>query len=113
MGKKTRDMKPIKLAHPDRSGPSEKTLLDFAEKAGILDQAQQKNTATAEVQEPQIGRLGESILWSASLAMLHFTLDVFAMNQYASELEWDRLALRAAQAFPGTSPPPPSIPNCC
>lgn len=87
----------IKLKQPDRSTPTNNTLLDLARQSGILDVAQ-KQEATDE--EPLVGRVGDSILWSLSLTMLHFTLDVLVANQYAMEMEWTSLLIRTAQAFP-------------
>ena len=101
MARKAKDPGPIKLKQPDRSGPSDETLLGFAEQAGILDAPQHKKAA--EDEDPLIGRLGESLLWSSSLTMLHFTLDVLVMNQYAVELDWIKLLQRTIQALPGIS----------
>lgn len=92
----------IKLKQPDRSipDPSRQTLLDLAEQRGLLKQQDQEED-DEEDGEPPVGRLGESILWSLSLTMLHFTLDVLVSNQYAMEIVWRDLVIRAAQAFPG------------
>jgi hypothetical protein len=102
MARKAKDPTPFKLKQPDRSGPSDETLLGFAKDAGILNVPQQKRKP--EDDEPLIGRLGESLLWSVSLTMLHFTLDVLVMNQYAVELDWSKLLQKTIQAFPGKSP---------
>jgi hypothetical protein len=106
MARPAKDPAAIKLKQPDRSGPSDETLLGFAEKAGILDVPQQKGKAADE--EPLIGRLGESLLWSVSLTMLHFTLDVLVMNQYAVQLDWNKLFQKTIQALPGSQPLHPS-----
>ena len=100
MGRK-KDAK-IKLAHPDRSGPdpSQETLLEIAEKRGLLRAHQGAEEGLDESGEPLVGRLGESILWSVSLTMLHFTLDVLVANQYAVAIKWPALFTRTAQAFP-------------
>jgi hypothetical protein len=100
MGRK-KDAK-IKLAHPDRSGPdpSRETLLDIAEKRGLLKAQQAAEEGLDDSGEPLVGRLGESILWSISLTMLHFTLDVLVANQYAVAIKWPVLIARTAQAFP-------------
>jgi hypothetical protein len=98
MGKKDRNAK-FKLKQPDRSGPSDETLLGFAEKAGIL-QSNGGGDAGGD-DEVLIGRVGEAMLWCVSLTMLHFTLDVLVANQYAVDIEWPKLLGRMAQAFPG------------
>ena len=102
--KKEKDAK-IKLAHPDRSGPdpSQETLLEIAEKRGLLKAQQAAEEGLDESGEPLVGRLGESILWSISLTMLHFTLDVLVANQYAVAIKWPALFARTAQAFPSES----------
>ncbi|KAH8780553.1 hypothetical protein BGZ57DRAFT_24392 [Hyaloscypha finlandica] len=100
MGKR-KDAK-IKLAQPDRSGPdpSQETLLEIAEKRGLLKAQQAAEEGLDESGEPLVGRLGESLLWSTSLTMLHFTLDVLVANQYAVAIKWPALVARTAQAFP-------------
>lgn len=106
----------IKLKQPDRSAsdPSRQTLLDLAEQRGLLKL--QGQDGESEDDEPPVGRLGESILWSLSLTMLHFTLDVLVSNQYAIEIVWRDLVVRAAQAFPGKplsyQPSLPTPTNC-
>jgi hypothetical protein len=94
----------LKLKQPDRSGPdpSQQTLLDIAAERGLLN-AQKAAEAKLNAEEPLIGRLGESMFWSISLTMLHFTLDVLAAHQYAVDIVWSDLVLRTFQAFPGTS----------
>ena len=99
----------IKLAHPDRSDPSEATLLDIAEKHGLLKIPPAEGSAE-ESEDEVVGRLGEAVLWSVSLTMLHFTLDVLVTHQYAIALSWPILFGRALRAFPGTSHPPHSLP---
>jgi hypothetical protein len=91
----------IKLAHPNRSGPdpTQQTLLDLAEQRGLL-KGQADDEEGMDDEEPLVGRLGESILWSMSLTMLHFTLDVLVANQYAMQIIWPDLISRTAQAFP-------------
>jgi len=97
----------LKLAQPDRSGPdpSRETLFDIAEKRGLLSSnnghhARHENADNEEPVDPPVGRLGEAILWSTSLTMLHFTFDVLVANQYAVEISWPKIITRAAQAFP-------------
>jgi hypothetical protein len=105
--KDVKDIK-IKLKHADRSGPdpSRETLLDLAEKRGLLnipEGEEEDKTGLDENGEPLIGRLGESILWSISLTMLHFTLDILVAHQYAVHIKWFHIITRTMQAFPGTS----------
>jgi len=106
MARKRKEKDPkIKLKQPDRSGPdpSRETLLQLAGEHGLLDipQAVGKDKAEpAEDGEPLIGRLPESVFWSISLTMLHFTMDVLVARQFAVDMEWDSLMNRSAQAFP-------------
>jgi hypothetical protein len=111
MGKR-KDAK-IKLAQPNRSGPdpSQETLLEIAEKRGLLKAQQAAEEGLDESGEPLVGRLGESLLWSISLTMLHFTLDVLVANQYAVAIKWPALVARTAQAFPSTLQSSPSRPT--
>lgn len=96
----------VHLAQPDRSGPdpSQQTLLDIAARRGVLKEAE-------EEEEPLVGRVGESILWSVSLAMLHFTLDVLVSHQYAVDVEWPKITVRGLQALPGEFSSPRGIRN--
>jgi hypothetical protein len=113
----------IPLKQPDRSGPdpSQETLLEMAEQRGLLNipQAVGKGKNKAEPaadEEPLIGRLGESMLWTFSLTMLHFSMDVLVARQYAVEIEWDKLFKRSLQAFPGVFTPmllPKIMLICC
>jgi len=91
----------IKLKQPDRSGPdpSRQTLLDLAEQRGLLS-IPENRVNDEELEEPLVGRLGESILWSISLTMLHFTLDVLVTHQYAVAIKWPDLIRRLGTAFP-------------
>lgn len=133
MAKKRRekDVADIKLKHPDRSGPSEPTLLQLAGERNLFQQAldrekelkRQKARASknngkvnSEVEDdsdedegeagmeglpPRMERIMDTLLWSVSLAMLHFTLDVLVQNQYAVELDWHVVIVRTGRAFPG------------
>ncbi|OBT87150.1 hypothetical protein VE02_02235 [Pseudogymnoascus sp. 03VT05] len=99
----------IPLAHPNKSGPdpSRQTLLNLAAQRGLLD-IETENRKTGKLpagsiplrdEQPLIGRLGEAVLWSSSLAMLHFTLDVLTQHQYAEVLSWPRVITQSLQAF--------------
>ncbi|KAI2609160.1 hypothetical protein GGR54DRAFT_643648 [Hypoxylon sp. NC1633] len=99
----------IKLAHPDRSAPSEETLLQLAQDRDLFNKAEQQEKKKAEEQDqdvdeeellsPTVDRIMEAILWSASLAMLHFTLDVLVQHQYAVSIIWPQIMIRTVQAF--------------
>jgi hypothetical protein len=98
----------ICLKQPDRSGPSlnDETLLDLANKRGLLKQtsniAQTSNDATRiEEADSPIGRFGEAVLWSISIAMLHLTFDVLVEHQYAKKISWWEIITRSVQAFGG------------
>jgi hypothetical protein len=100
----------IPLQQPDHSRPdiSKETLFDIAEKHGLLKESNgssiQANDGFAEeTSDPPIGRLGEAILWSVSLAMLHFTFDVLVQHQYAVEISWKKIFTTSLQAFGGES----------
>jgi hypothetical protein len=97
----------VTLKQPDRSGPdpSRQTLLDIVEQRGLLQAQDGEEGFDGDVEDggPLIGRLGESIVWSLSLTMLHFTLDVLVSHQYAVEIVWRDIVVRAAQAFPSKS----------
>jgi hypothetical protein len=107
----------LKLKQPDRSipDPSSETLLALAEKRGLL-----KTTLGGDIpgeeeeedsDEPPAGRLADAILWTLSLTMLHFTLDVLVTHQYAVNLSWPLVSTRAAQAFPRIFPPLCDMPS--
>lgn len=106
MGKSAKERKDakFKLKQPDRSGPdpSRQTLLDLAEQRGLLNAQPGEKVDDEETGEAEsvADRILESILWSLSLTMLHFTLDVLVSHQYAVEIEWPSIMMRAAQAYP-------------
>lgn len=116
----------IKFQHPDRSGPKEKTLLELAEERGLFAQAQKKqeeNDKTKakikkipikpnegnddELLSPGAERFLETTLYTISLTMLHFTLDVLVQNQYSVDrIVWPKVWTRALQALFGMSKHP-------
>ncbi|KAI1206573.1 uncharacterized protein F4807DRAFT_463519 [Annulohypoxylon truncatum] len=102
--RKERKAADIKLAHPDRSGPSEETLVKLAEDRNLFKQAEQhKGKQLDEIDDeeplsPRAERIMDAILWSVSLSMLHFTLDVLVQHQYAVSIEWPRIVIRTMQA---------------
>jgi len=119
MAKKNKELKKakdIKLKQADRAGPSEATLLDLAQERGLFDAADQRERKLRKptpnglnkvvdddndetVLSPRTERILEAILWTVSLAMLHFTLDVLVHHQYATDIHWPRLCLRTARAW--------------
>ena len=117
---------PVKLKQPDRSGPSEKTLLEIATEKGLFEEAKRKQAANdraagklvkvrddsesededdeEEKMSPTAERFLEMLLYTVSLSMLHFTLDVLVQHQYAIDsVQWHSVVLRALQAFFGES----------
>ncbi|KAI1359741.1 hypothetical protein F5Y08DRAFT_69811 [Xylaria arbuscula] len=100
----------IKLAQPDRSAPSDKTLLDLAQERNLFDLADQhpanrnakkrKSDHDDEAElSPTADRILETFLWTVSLAMLHFTFDVLVQHQYAMEISWHQIVTRALVAL--------------
>jgi len=128
MARRRRERSPsnIKLKQPDRSGPSEKTLLQLAEERGLFDQAKKRESEIGKKAAPSpvpiarpagsqdndddddaglppaAERVLETLLWSVSLAMLHFTLDVLVHHQYSVDsIVWPKVILRFGQALLG------------
>lgn len=110
--RKEKSAKDIKLKQPDRSGPdpTEKTLLQLAEERQLFQQAQQrekelgKKKNVGDVKEedllsPGEERFIEAVLYTATLAMVHFTFDVLVQHQYAAEIEWQTVCIRTALAW--------------
>jgi hypothetical protein len=102
----------IRLKQPNRSAPdpNHETLLDIANKRGLLKESDKavengNNTTSEEDNNPPIGRLGEAILWSISLAMVHLTFDLLVQHQYAVAISWTDIALHSVQAFGSKSFP--------
>lgn len=105
----------IKLRQPDRSGPTEKTLLQMAQERNLFDLADQKqgkNVAqeTSDEAEDKDGaedgglpssadRVMDTLLYAVCLAMLHFTLDFLVQQQYAMEMDYRKLTERTFQAL--------------
>lgn len=109
---KAESHKDIKLGQPDRSGPKEKTLLDIAQERNLFDEADErmrKNKAAAarngeeDTLSPRAERILESMLWTATLAMLHFTFDILVQKQYGERVEWPVIMKKTAQAYAGPS----------
>lgn len=102
----------IKLRQPDRSGPTGKTLLDLANERDLFQQAdwRQRELELARQRAeddklklpPGAERFLEALLYSATLAVVHFSFDVLVMRQYGPEVKWDKAFHNAPRAFIGT-----------
>lgn len=119
--RKEKKVKNIELRQPDRSGPTEKTLLQIAEDQNLFNLAakqQRKNKGSASGGDSHIvhdagedeaslssaaDRLMDTLLYAVCLAMLHFTLDFLVQHQYAMEMDYRELIKRAFQALMGSS----------
>lgn len=111
------------LRQPDRSGPSEPTLLQMAGERNLFKQADRRqrqldrergkvvdsssdddddgdNAAGSNI-PPAAERMLDTLLWCATLAVLHFTFDVLVQNQYAVSIRWLAVIKRTLFAFPG------------
>ncbi|KAM7218374.1 hypothetical protein V8F06_006297 [Rhypophila decipiens] len=121
MARRRRERSPsdIKLKQPDRTGPSEKTLLQLADERGLFEQALKKEQANkkktktaaekkdqADEDDSELGlspateRILDTLLWSVSITMLHFTLDVLVQHQYSvNSIEWSKVWARTGQAW--------------
>jgi hypothetical protein len=124
MARKRKELKAkdIKLRQPDRSAPTEQTLLDFAQERNLFEEAARRQRELAGEPEPEPSsddgdgfdadpgatlspgqeRFLEAVLWTVSLATVHLTFDVLVHQQYARELEWDHIVARTAKAWIGT-----------
>ncbi|KAG5989646.1 hypothetical protein E4U52_005384 [Claviceps spartinae] len=130
----------VPLRQPDRTGPSEATLLEIADQRGLFQQAAKrerelsgtksgkstpaggddsesdtasdsdndsggnsKRNSNIDNDEPLISpraeRILDAALWTVTIAMVHFTLDVLVHNQYAREMEWSAMAVRTCRAW--------------
>ncbi|KAH7308048.1 hypothetical protein B0I35DRAFT_483338 [Stachybotrys elegans] len=100
--RKEKPVKGIKLSQPDRSGPTEKTLLDLAEERKLFAQADERMRRTAkdaDTLSPGAERVMEAILWTATIAMVHLSFDALVHQQYAVSVEWPEIWKRAGQAW--------------
>lgn len=110
--RKEKPPKAVKLRQPDRSGPTEQTLLQFADEQQLFKKAARRERQLAgdgneddddDDEEGQMSpgaeRFLEALLYTATLATLHVTFDVLVMNQYGTEIKWDRVIQNAGRAF--------------
>ncbi|KAK3905480.1 hypothetical protein C8A05DRAFT_12699 [Staphylotrichum tortipilum] len=125
----------LKLKQPDRSGPTEKSLLELAEERGLWDQVRKREQELGKKAvpipiprppknaeddgdgddddeddgdgedddgelSPAADRALDTLLWTVSLAMLHFTLDVLVHHQYSVDrIVWPTVWRRFGQAL--------------
>ncbi|EHK19780.1 uncharacterized protein TRIVIDRAFT_47013 [Trichoderma virens Gv29-8] len=111
MAKNRKDPKSIKLRQPDRSAPTEKTLLQIASERSLFEQAARREKQLAGKDEdeddkdesaklsPGAERFLEAMLYTTTLAMLHLTFDVLVMKQYAAEIKWKRIITNAGRMW--------------
>ncbi|KAL7905531.1 hypothetical protein GGI35DRAFT_141200 [Trichoderma velutinum] len=107
---KNRKEPKMKLRQPDRSAPTEKTLLDIASERSLFEQAARRERQLAGKSEddeddeegklsPGAERFLEALLYTTTLATLHFTFDVLVMKQYGTEIKWNRITVNAGRAW--------------
>ena len=114
MARKRKEKDDIKLKHPDRSAPSEKTLLDIAQERNLFEQADWKQRSNAAKTDrvsgvadeemnmsPELERILNTVLWAFCLSTLHFTLDVLVQHQYGMAVDWSDIFLRTGMAVLG------------
>lgn len=100
------------LEHPDRSGPKGKTLFELAEerqreldlqngKKPRLDK-DKDNTPPGErpFNNEPLTPLQVAVLYSATMAICHLTLDILVYSQYREDVVWREIFTRAATALP-------------
>jgi hypothetical protein len=93
----------IKFAHPNRSKPKTKTLLEIAEEKRAQLEKEHPDKLKSSIPEDEdesLGPLGESIVYSVALSIIHFTLDILVFYQYRREIEWKEIFFRAARVLP-------------
>ncbi|KAJ4260544.1 hypothetical protein NW762_007287 [Fusarium torreyae] len=100
--RKEKSAKDIKLKQPDRSGPSEETLVNLAKGRDLFaeaDRRQRELNGEGPVLSPGTERIFETILWTVAIAMLHFTFDVLVQQQFAMDIEWPVVIKRTFTAW--------------
>lgn len=107
--RKEKKLKDIKLRQPDRSGPTEKTLLEMADEQNLFNKAaeQQRRNKGSDAEDAlssSADRVMDTLLYAVCLAMLHFTLDFLVQHQFAMEIEYRKIVERAVQALMGVCP---------
>ena len=118
--KKEPKAKDMKLKQPDRSGPTDNTLLDFAQQRDLFAEAAKRERELKRergelvedsdeededegppVLSPRAERILEAALYTITLAMMHFTFDVLVHHQYGKDIEWPVITRRAVTAWAG------------
>jgi len=102
----------LPMAQPDWSRPKGKTLYDLAaEREELLRKGQpfdkkyddglvRDEEGNVLESEPPIGPVGDAFVFTLTLGMLHFTLDVLVYNQYRQTIEWREIVTRTATMLP-------------
>ncbi|KAK4232192.1 chitin deacetylase [Podospora fimiseda] len=117
--RKEESIEKIKLKQPDRSGPTDKTLLELADERNLFAQAERRQNELKSSNDdeddeddeeegrlsPRAERILETLLWTVCLSMLHFTLDTLVHHQS----EFVRVDMRnwiadSSRCFPVFSP---------
>ncbi|PHH60256.1 hypothetical protein CDD81_1915 [Ophiocordyceps australis] len=80
---------------PSSSRLSQKTLLQLADERRRFAQLQRPPQASPS----RADRILDALVWTATLAMLHFTFDLLVQHQYATDISWPLVCLRAARAW--------------
>lgn len=119
--RKEKKAKDLKLRQPDRTGPTEKTLLQLAEERNLFDMADKQQRKNTKPEGPEgadkfedknrdgdggglsssADRVMDTLLYAVCLAMLHFTLDYLIQQQYAMEMDYKKITERTFQALMG------------
>ncbi|KAF4980398.1 hypothetical protein FZEAL_3577 [Fusarium zealandicum] len=100
--RKEKTAKDIKLEQPDRSEPSKKTLLDFAQGRNLFEEADRRQREIDEgdaVLSPGAERFLETLLWTTTISTVHFTFDVLVQRQYGIDVSWGQVLTRTLSAW--------------
>ncbi|KAK7426088.1 hypothetical protein QQZ08_007398 [Neonectria magnoliae] len=102
--RKEKPAKAIPLKQPDRSAPSEATLLDFAKGKNLFEQAEERQrelnrNGDDAVLSPGAERFLEAALWTVTFGMIHFTFEVLVQSQYGMDMDWPAICGRTARAW--------------
>ena len=109
----------IKLQQPDRSAPTEQTLLDIAHQRDLFAEADRRTRANKRARqgvdadatddqddEPPVLSAGaerflEAALYTVTMAMMHLTFDVLVQHQYGTQVNWPDIWVRTGRAWAG------------
>jgi len=82
--------------------------------AGPGEAEEEEEEEGEEEEEDLVGPLATAVFWTVPLTFLLFAFDVVVHQQYSQEIEYARVFVRCAKAFPSTSSPPPlPFPSLC